>query len=100
MLSNVDCRCLAEQYLVHMAQQYGEDLVLMARPLDSFDAGLHLSNGGFPHDLRLYSCVHRQWANRDMQVNWNSRGRRNCTSGRGLYSSIRSEDRKVRLGSL
>lgn len=35
MLSDVDCRSLAEQRLARIAQQCGEDLVLMARPFET-----------------------------------------------------------------
>lgn len=35
MLSDVDCRSLAEQCLARIAQQCGEDLVLMDRPFET-----------------------------------------------------------------
>jgi hypothetical protein len=35
MLSDVDCRSLAEQCLARIAQQCGDDLVLMDRPFET-----------------------------------------------------------------
>jgi len=35
MLSEVECRPLAEQYLLRLAQQWGEELVLIPFPLET-----------------------------------------------------------------
>lgn len=35
MLSNVECRALAEQYLLKLARQWGEELVLIPEPLET-----------------------------------------------------------------
>lgn len=35
MLSNVECRALAEQYLLKLTRQWGEELVLIPEPLET-----------------------------------------------------------------
>ena len=35
MLSYVECRALAEQYLLQLAQQWGEELVLLPSPFET-----------------------------------------------------------------
>jgi len=35
MLSDVECRALAEQYLLRLAQQWGEELVLLPSPFET-----------------------------------------------------------------
>jgi len=35
MLSDVECRTLAEQYLLRLAQQWGEELVLLPSPFET-----------------------------------------------------------------
>ena len=35
MLSDVECRALAEQYLLRLAQEWGEELVLLPSPLET-----------------------------------------------------------------
>ena len=37
MLSDVECRALAEQYLSRLAQQWGEKVVLLPSPLETSD---------------------------------------------------------------
>ena len=35
MLSDVECRALAEQFLLRLAQEWGEELVLLPSPLET-----------------------------------------------------------------
>jgi hypothetical protein len=35
MLNDVECRALAEQYLLRLAQEWGEELVLLPSPLET-----------------------------------------------------------------
>lgn len=58
MLSEVDCRSLAERRLAWIAQQCGEDLVLMARPVDTlatlaytYQTSDFVATGDFTHAL-------------------------------------------------
>jgi len=58
MLSNVDCRSLAEQRLARIAQQCGEDLVLMDRPFETpatlayaYQTSDFVATGDFTHAL-------------------------------------------------
>jgi hypothetical protein len=58
MLSDVDCRSLAEHRLARIAQQCGEDLVLMARPLETpatlvytYQTSAFLATGDYTHAL-------------------------------------------------
>lgn len=58
MLSDVDCRSLAEQCLARMAQQCGEDLVLIDRPFETpatlaytYQTSDFVATGDFTHAL-------------------------------------------------
>lgn len=58
MLSDVDCRSLAEQCLARIAQQCGEELVLMARPFETratlaytYQTSEFMATGDFTHSL-------------------------------------------------
>lgn len=58
MHSDVDCRRLAEQCLARIAQQCGEDLVLLAEPLETpatlaycYQTSAFVATGDFTHAL-------------------------------------------------
>lgn len=58
MLSDVDCRSLAEQCLARIAQQCGEDLVLMDHPFETpatlayaYQTSDFVATGDFTHAL-------------------------------------------------
>ena len=58
MLSDVDCRTLAEQCLARIARKCGEDLVLMDRPFESpatlaytYQTSDFVETGDFTHAL-------------------------------------------------
>lgn len=58
MLNDVDCRSLAEQCLARIAQQCGDDLVLMPRPFETpatlaytYQTSDFMATGDFTHAL-------------------------------------------------
>ncbi len=58
MLSDMDCRSLAEQCLARIAQQCGDDLVLMPRPFETlatlaytYQTSDFVATGDFTHAL-------------------------------------------------
>lgn len=58
MLSDADCRSLAEQHLARIAQQCGEGLVLLARPFETpatlaytYQTSAFLATGDYTHAL-------------------------------------------------
>ena len=58
MLSDIECRALAEQYLLRLAQEWGEELVLLPSPLETaatFAYGYNtvdfLASGNYIHAL-------------------------------------------------
>lgn len=58
MLDNADCRSLADQCLARIAQQCGEELVLMARPFETpatlaytYQTSDFVATGEFTHAL-------------------------------------------------
>jgi len=58
MLSDVECRALAEQYLLQLAQQWGEKLVLLPSPFETsatfaffYNTADFLATGNYLHAL-------------------------------------------------
>lgn len=45
MLSNVECRAIAEQYLLRLAKQCGEELVLLPSPFETRETACRRYSG-------------------------------------------------------